>query len=523
MAELPDFLREESEDEIMKRMLAALPDDLDKSEGSYIWDALYPFAIELARAKEMANEVLRLSFASESYGEYLDKRVAEHGLTRRPAVKAKGTVRFQGQAGTVIPAGTRVATPAGEDEESVEFVTTADVTLDSSGTTVAPVEAVEAGAQGNVPAGAISVLVDHVTGVASVTNDAPTSGGLDVEDDESLRARYFQRVSSPSAGGNKADYANWALEVPGVGGVAVIPVEDGPGTVSIYVIDQNKEPAGQALIDAVQDAIAPPYRITEEQDALVLDGYGVSVEALSGATDGQAVRMAYDPAGPGTVTRPDLHTLLPQPGIWQVRPRLMAEDTSATDELLEVGVWNVSTNSWARRSPSSTEEARVVLRAADLPAALEEWVAIEAYWNGVDQLELRATRLGIDTSTVVWLDSITYRSTFSRIDGTGRAPIGARVTVKPARSVLINVSARLTISPGYNPDSVRAAVVQRLRDYIRSLAFADNNDVLYSRIGLTILETPGVIDYADLILNGGTSNVPIAANEVAVLGTVTLT
>lgn len=522
MAELPDFLREESEDEIMARMLAALPDDLDKSEGSYIWDALYPFAIELARAKEMANEVLRLSFASDSYGEYLDKRVAEHGLTRKPATKATGQVKFTGVAGTVIPAGTRVATPGSDEEESVEFVTTAAVTLDSTGVAVARIEAVEAGSRGNVPAGTITVLVTAVSGVSAVTNETATSGGADQEDDESLRARYFARVRSPSAGGNKVDYANWALEVPGVGGVSVIPVEDGPGTVSVYIIDQNKEPASQATVDAVQNYIAPPWVNEVEAETMTLGGSGVSVDATQTDDTADSVKMVYDAGGPGAVTHTNLHAFLQQPGIWQARIRVKIDDTAGSGDLLQIGVWNVSASAWAKVDPSGTAAAVKTLKASDLAPTFSD-VIQEFYWNGQDQLELRMTRLQTDTTTTIWVDRVVYRSTFSQDTGTGKAPIGARVSVRPAKAVLINVSATLTIAPGYNADSVRAAVIENLRAYVRSLAFTDTNDVLYSRIGQAILETPGVVDYQNLLVNNGMANIPVADNEVAVLGTVTLT
>lgn len=370
MTDLPDYLTDQTEDVIRQRMLDSLPSDLDKTEGSYIWDAISPAAIELALAAIWAQEVLRRGFASTTFGEYLDLRCEEHGITRRPAVQSTGQVKFIGVAETLVPAGTRVATTADANTgtSSIEFVTTQDVTLDASGVGYASIQAVNGGVAGNVPAGAINIMATPVSGVSSVTNEAATTGGVDTEDDATLLARYFQRVRSPSAGGNKADYINWALEVQGVGGVSVVPVENGPGTVGVYIIDMNRNPADQTLVDAVQNYIAP--------------------------------------GGNGS--------------------------------------------------------------------------------------------------------------------GEGKAPIGAQVTVKPAIAVMINVSATLVIMNGYNADSVKSAVIDNIQAYIKSLAFADNNDVLYVRIGATILDTPGIQDYSNLTVNGGTSNIAIAPTEVAVLGTVNL-
>jgi len=189
-----------------------------------------------------------------------------------------------------------------------------------------------------------------------------------------------------------------------------------------------------------------------------------------------------------------------------------------------VGVWNLSIGSWAKVSPNGAEDAVLTLRAADLPTGYDELAAlVEIYWNGQDQLELRVTRLQSDMSTMVLVDLVNYRSTFSRDTGEGKAPVGARVTVEPAIAVLINISAALVIAPGYNGESVRAAVIQNIETYIKSLAFAGDNDVRYVRIGQAILDTPGVADYSNLLVNGGTVNIAVGDQEVAVLGTVTLT
>jgi uncharacterized phage protein gp47/JayE len=406
---------------------------------------------------------------------------------------------------------------------AVVFATTEDATIPAGGTVDVPVQAVEPGASGNVAAGAIQLLVSPLPGVASVTNAQPTSGGLDQESDASLLARYLQRVRNPSAGGNKADYTAWALEVPGVGGVSVVPVRDGPGTVSIAIIDANKAPADQALVDAVQNYIAPPWVNVVEAETLTMGGNGVSVDNTQTDAIGSAVKMVYDAGGAGTLSESLLETVLQQPGIWQARLRVKVDSAAGTSDLLQVGVWNVPAGTWAKTSPSSGVDAVATFKASDLTTAFDDLhAAVEFYWNGTDQIQLQVTRLQADTATTVWVDEVTYRSMFSKDTGEGKAPIGARVSVQAAVAVVISVSATLVIAPGYNPDSVKAAVQQSIASYLRSLAFAPDNDVRYVRIGEAILDTPGVQDYQNLLVNGGTANVAIGDQEVAVLGTVTL-
>lgn len=302
MADLPEYLTDQTYETILQRMFDSLPSDLDKSEGGFLWDALSPAAIELALAAIWAQQVLERGFASTTFGEYLDLRCEEHGLTRRAAVKATGQVTFTGTPSTVIPAGTQISTSGSEAAPAVIFTTKTEATISAEGTVTVDIEAVEAGADGNVAAGAITLLAQPISGVTGVSNAAATTGGLDEEDDATLLSRYLQKVRSPSAGGNKADYVNWAMEVPGVGGVSVVPVRDGPGTVSIAIIGSDKKPASQDLVDAVQDYIAPSWVNEAEAENMTLGGYGTSIDTTQEDDTGDSVKMIYDAQGDGTIT-----------------------------------------------------------------------------------------------------------------------------------------------------------------------------------------------------------------------------
>ena len=70
-----------------------------------------------------------------------------------------------------------------------------------------------------------------------------------------------------------ADYKRWALSVPGVGAVTVIPAKDDSGTIKIILMDQNGVPASKQIQDAVYnyimrpdseaDRLAPPNAVLE--------------------------------------------------------------------------------------------------------------------------------------------------------------------------------------------------------------------------------------------------------------------
>ncbi|MGC6584751.1 baseplate J/gp47 family protein [Paenibacillus sp. Dod16] len=266
MADLPLYLLDQTEENIMNRMLNKVPSDVDKSEGSFIWDAQAPVAFMLSEAALWAQELLRRGFASTVASDHpdirsaeLELRTAEHGITRREAVASSGSVLFTGKPGTTVPAGTYVATPAdeGSGESSVEYVTTSGVTLSDLGTGTAPIRAVMPGSSGNVPAGVIQLMMTSVSGVTSVTNPEPTRSGTDTESDQSLLERFYAKVRSQGTSGNKAQYMQWANEIAGVGGVEVAPLWKGPGTVGLYLIDTDKRAASQDIVNAVQQYIDP--------------------------------------------------------------------------------------------------------------------------------------------------------------------------------------------------------------------------------------------------------------------------
>ena len=75
-------------EEILDRMLERVPDSMDKREGSVIYDALAPAAVELMQMYIELDTILQVTFADTSMGEFLDRRCAERGIIRNQATKA---------------------------------------------------------------------------------------------------------------------------------------------------------------------------------------------------------------------------------------------------------------------------------------------------------------------------------------------------------------------------------------------------------------------------------------------------
>jgi uncharacterized phage protein gp47/JayE len=272
---------DQTKDVIHQRMLDASPADIDKRPGSVTYDLTGPVAIEAEALYVELGTFNDKAFADTAYDEWLDRRAAEVGLTRKPAVKATGFVTFTGNEGTVIPKGTEVYT---DGDAPIYFVTTADATI-IGGTATVAAEAKEAGAAGNVGPGAIKLTTGNITGITGVTNAGAFEGGVDAESDDDFRKRYFDRVRRPITSGNAYQYRQWALEVVGVRDVRVYPVWNGPLTVKVVVLADDGVPS-QSLLDAVKTHIESVRPIGADVTVIGAIDYGIDVAATLYLTSG---------------------------------------------------------------------------------------------------------------------------------------------------------------------------------------------------------------------------------------------
>lgn len=148
----------------------------------------------------------------------------------KAATFASGIASATGVAGSVIPAGTRIAASIGNSVRSYE--TTELVTLSGDETPV-PVISLVSGAIGNLEPGTDLTFVSPPAGVDATLNVISIIGGVDAEQTEDLRSRVIQRIQNPPMGGAAEDYVKWALDIPGVTRAWCAPLEMGIGTVTI--------------------------------------------------------------------------------------------------------------------------------------------------------------------------------------------------------------------------------------------------------------------------------------------------
>lgn len=167
---------------------------------------LYYMAMQVAERRALA------AMLKSAEGAQLDNIGLPFGVKRNPATYATVTIRFTLSATqksvAMIPQGTRIRTGAG-----IYFATTEYAQIDIGETSVDVLaKAEEVGAESNgIPPGVIDTLVDAIPFVAGAVNIDTSSGGADVESDDSLTRRIWLSPTTYSCAGPRDAYEFWAM------------------------------------------------------------------------------------------------------------------------------------------------------------------------------------------------------------------------------------------------------------------------------------------------------------------------
>lgn len=188
---------------LLERMLARVPDKLDKREGSVIWDTHSPAAIELQILYIELDAVLREAYGDTASREFLILRCKERGIFPFQATQAVLKGRF-------VPASTDVSGKRFNIGDMNYIVT--EKTADGE----YQVQCETAGSAGNQYLGAM-LPVEYIKGLQRAELTEVLIPGEDEEETEALRKRYLDSFHEHAFGGNVRDYLEKTNAIPGVG------------------------------------------------------------------------------------------------------------------------------------------------------------------------------------------------------------------------------------------------------------------------------------------------------------------
>ena len=544
MPEIEDLFPDWTTEDAYDRLVADLPAPpsggvvWETREGSALHAILFPTAVEEIRLRDFARDIAANLFLWWCTGIALDAKGAEFGLTRNPAQVATGTVTFTGVDGTSVPLGTIVSTEAGSDAstDGVSFATVAIGSV-TGGYVDIPIQCIQEGADGNVPAGSIMLLDTSVPGITAIQNAGATFGGADYEDDDSFRQRAIVRAALRPQGGNKDGYVALALLEPDI---AFGYVEDlwniiGPGATVVSGV-------GSARLHLSGNQVAYILPPTIDQLQSLIDP---SVQILAHFESPEVWTISSGSAG----TAEQATTVIEGGGSWRVHPATSAttEITRTLADPINLSGFGASTDEWWIELIRTTAQAnftslKVMLETGDGLHKIEraipngEIASTRVVWTtanwtatvgnvasalaAVKVMRIRVQSSGSGSADVT-VDSLRARNKLGG-RGDGLANVGIQVTVRSGKFAALEVSATLTLDTGIALASVNSAVLANIQAYFDSLRAGSL--VRLTGVANAIHDTFGVLDYASVQIRrtgGGfaASNIQLTPDERPTLGT----
>ena len=260
-----------SYDNILRRMLAEIPDNMDKRPSSPIWNGLAPVASELA------NEYIEIQiYKDQTYlltaiGSNLDTIGENYSIPRKKATYAERIIQLTDTNDnlTNVPIGSRFSVP--DSDSSITYIITRYLE-----TGKAVVQCEQAGIIGNEYTGELLPLfsIDTLKEVIIISTETPAQ---DEEDDDTYRARILDILNTKGFAGNIRAYKDYIDEISGASEPKVFPVWNGGGTVKLSILDSEYNaitPEFQAEIKELID----PEQYTGQGVGMAPIGHKVTID-----------------------------------------------------------------------------------------------------------------------------------------------------------------------------------------------------------------------------------------------------
>lgn len=240
-----------SYDNILRRMLAEIPDNMDKRPSSPIWNGLAPVASELANEYIEIQIYKDQTYVLTAIGENLDTIGENYSIPRKKATYAERIIQLTDTNDnlTNVPIGSRFSVP--DSDSSITYIITRYLE-----TGKAVVQCEQAGVIGNEYTGELLPLfsIDTLKEVIIISTETPAQ---DEEDDDTYRARIIDKLNTKGFAGNIRAYKDMIDEISGASEPKVFPVWNGGGTVKLSVLDSEYNAITSEFQSEIKELIDP--------------------------------------------------------------------------------------------------------------------------------------------------------------------------------------------------------------------------------------------------------------------------
>jgi uncharacterized phage protein gp47/JayE len=287
---------------LLRESLNAVSGEVDKREGSVIYDALAPLSMTMAKAIDALWQVLQQSRIQTAVEEHLDLCGSQVGVYRSPATAARWRA-------TCLPAS--VAVPLGHVFVSSDGLGFTYEVIADQGEGVYLVQCTKPGREAGSDYGVLEPR-PSIAGLESAVLTSCVDAGSDTQLDGAYRIKIWREAARKGYGGNFDDYCSWIFygfrevgaEASVISGFQIYPsqaTQSGDGGVVHLFVTQDTEteryaPASPEVVDALKGYL-DPINVSGHGAGVVPCGHrviiGVPARALMGLNIVVTCRPGY--------------------------------------------------------------------------------------------------------------------------------------------------------------------------------------------------------------------------------------
>lgn len=232
---------------MMDRVTSEYP-NLDNREGSILFNALAPAAVELAIMYTELENARSESFVNTATREYALIGCQQMGMDISVFDASAGVHR--GEFNVEVPIGSRW------NCDLYNFTVTEYIGLENSRYVYRMVCESTGSAPNNVT-GDLTPITDIPSGLNYAKLVECLIEGENETPDEEVKTAYYEFVNSTATDGNVKQYQRWCEEYEGIGNSKVLPLWNGANTVKVSILSASNRAASQELVSEFQEYLDP--------------------------------------------------------------------------------------------------------------------------------------------------------------------------------------------------------------------------------------------------------------------------
>jgi len=237
---------------ILQRMITRVTDkypNLDIREGSILFNALAPAALELAILYTEIDNAIKESFVETATREYILRGCEQMGMDVSVFDASAGT--FKGEFAVEVPIGSRW------NCDLFNYTVTELIGTNANGRYEYKMLCESTGSGANNVTGTLTPITDSPEGLTFSEVTECLIEGENETSDEDIRTSYFEYVKNTASDGNVGQYKRWCSEYDGIGNSKIFSLWNGANTVKVSILSTSNRKASDALVSEFQEYLDP--------------------------------------------------------------------------------------------------------------------------------------------------------------------------------------------------------------------------------------------------------------------------